>query len=367
MAMSNAQIAGLLRRYATVLVLKGADRFKVKAYRHPAETVETLKQDVTTLVSRGEDLKQLPAIGKGISATIEQIIKTGGLPQLDKALGKLEPGLVELATRPGLDPTKVNRIYKRLGIGTLQELKERLDSGEIREVLGARLDFHVRQGLDERPRMLLWAAEKRVPAIQEQLTQCGATQVADIGSLRRKKDTIGDLGFLISGSSAAAIFKRFAQFATIDLQQPKNKHEKRFKLSEGRTVNLVWSKPDEWGLSLLKYSGSESHIEALRSHAKKQNISLTAKALGRKAFDESAIYAGLGLQFIEPELREGRGEVQAAAADGLPKLVSIEDIRGDLHMHTKESDGADSLLAMAEAAQERGYEYIAITDHSRSP
>jgi DNA polymerase (family X) len=155
MAMSNAQIADFFRRYATVLRLEGAVRFKIKAYRRAAETIETLKEDVTKLVSRGEDLKQLPAIGQGISATIEQIIKTGGLPQLEKALGKLEPGLVELATRPGLDPTKIKRIYKKRGIGSLRELKERLDNGEIREVLGARLDFHVRQGLDERPRMLL--------------------------------------------------------------------------------------------------------------------------------------------------------------------------------------------------------------------
>lgn len=156
--MSNAQIAEFLRRYAAVLVLVGADRFKVKAYRRAAETLETLKQDVTKFVSRGEDLKQLPAIGPGISATIEQIVRTGRLPQLDKALGNLEPGLLELATKPALDPTKIKRIYKKLGIGSLRELKERLGSGELRDVLGARLEFHVRQGLDERPRMLLWAS-----------------------------------------------------------------------------------------------------------------------------------------------------------------------------------------------------------------
>ncbi|HEY4310810.1 MAG TPA: PHP domain-containing protein [Pirellulales bacterium] len=364
--MSNAQIAEFLRRYAAVLVLEGADRFKIKAYRRAAETLETLKQDVTKFVSRGEDLKQLPAIGPGISATIEQIVRTGGLPQLERALGKLEPGLLELATKPALDPTKIKRIYKKLGIGSLRELKERLDSGEIREVLGARLEFHIRQGLHERPRMLLWAAEKLIPAIQEQLSQCGATQVAAIGSLRRKKDTVGDLGFLISGRSASTIFKRFARFAIPHPEPSKSKHEKRFQLSEGRTINLVWSKSEEWGLSLLHHTGSDSHLAALVSLAKKQRDPITAKALGRKASDEGAVYARLGLQFIEPELREDRGEVEAAAVNALPTLVSLQDIRGDLHMHTTESDGADTLLAMAEAAQQRGYEYIAITDHSQS-
>ena len=218
---------------------EGADRFKIKAYRRAAETIEALKQDAAKLVSRGEDLKQLPAIGPAISATIEQIVKIGGLPQLERALGKLQPGLVELAAKPALDLTKINRIYKKFGIASLRELKERLDSGEIREVLGARLDYHVRQGLDERPRVLLWAAQKLVPAIKEQLLRCGATKVAAIGSLRRKKDTIGDLGFLVTGKSATSIFKRFAQFATVHPQQSTMRHEKRFQLSGGRTVNLT--------------------------------------------------------------------------------------------------------------------------------
>ena len=366
MAISNAQIAELLRRYATVLVLEGADRFKIKAYRRAAETIETLRQNAAKLVSRREDLKQLPAIGSAISATIEQIVKTEGLPQLKKALGKLEPGLVELATKPALDPTKIKRIYKKFGIASLRELKERLDSGEIREILGARLDYHVGQGLDERPRMLLWAAQKLVPAVEEQLSQCGASQVVATGSLRRKKDKIGDLGFLATGKSAAAIFKRFAQFATVHPQQSTNKHEKRFQFSERRTVNLTFTPMAQWGLALLNSSGSAAHVEALKGRAAKLKVSLSAKALGKNASDEPAVYKALRLEFIQPELRENPGELEAAAADNLPKLVQIEDSRGDLHMHTTESDGADTLQAMAKAAKARGYDYVAITDHSQS-
>jgi DNA polymerase (family 10) len=367
MAVNNAQIADFLRRYASVLVLEGSDRFKIKAYRRAAETLETLKQDASKLVSRGEDLKQFPGIGKAISATIEQIVETGKLPQLEKALGKLEPGLLELASKPAMDPKKVTRVYKKLGIASLQELKARLDSGEIREMLGTRLDYHIRQGLDDRPRTLLWSAQKLVPTLVDFLRdKCGAAQVAEVGSLRRRKDTIGDLGFLVTGKSASVIFNRFSKCGAVQSEKSRNRAAATFLLSEGRTVSLAWTKPDQWGLALLNATGSSSHLDALRAYAKKRDISFAAKALGRKAADEAAIYGKLGLRFIEPELREDRGEVEAAATDQLPELVTINDIRGDLHMHTTESDGADSLLAMAEAAQERGYDYIAITDHSQS-
>jgi len=366
MAMSNAQIAELLRRYATVLVLEGADRFKVKAYRRGADTIETLKQDITKYVSQGEDLQQLPAIGPGISATIQEILSTGALLRLDNAVGTLEPSLVELSTKPRLDPTKVKRIYKKLGIHSLGELQKKLDSGEIRQVLGPRLDYHVRQGLDERPRILLWAAEKLVPAIEHQLIECGATKVALAGSLRRKCDTIGDLGFLVSGRSAVGIFKGFGRFAPLHPQQSTSKQERRFQLSEGRTVSLTFTPKASWGLAQLHSTGSVAHIDALRAFGKSQKISLSVKRLGRAASDEVSIYERLGLKFIEPELREDRGEIETASCGSLPKLIELKDLKGDLHMHTTESDGADSLEAMAEAAQERGYEYIAITDHSQS-
>jgi DNA polymerase (family 10) len=194
------------------------------------------------------------------------------------------------------------------------------------------------------------------------------SDVAEAGSLRRKQDTVGNLDFLVSGKSATAIFKRFAEYAGTPATE-QSKTDASFRLSFGMSVRLAWTKTDTWGLALLLATGSAAHLEDLKQHASTRKLQLTAAALGRKRIstrDEPSVYSGLGLRLIEPELREGRGEVEAAASGELPTLITIEDLQGDLHMHTTASDGANSLAEMAAAAEERGYRYIAITDHSQS-
>jgi DNA polymerase (family X) len=370
MALSNSTIADLLRRYAAVLVLEGTDRFKVKAYRHAAETVEALDQNLETLVASGTDLKTLPGIGKAISRSIEEIVESGKFTQLDRALSKLGPELVELATRPMLDPKTVLRIYKKLSISSVKELGEKLKSGEIREQFGPRIDFQIRRGLDERPRMLLYDAEPIARNIEAFLNSVpGVTYVSRTGSLRRKQDTVGDLNFLVSGKTSAAVFRHFAKYSAVISVERGGKNEKLFKLSSGINVRLAWSPASEIGFALLLHTGTEAHLKELADYAKQKIIKLSLKALAARRIDVSAedrIYAKLRLPFIEPELRDGRGEVDAAAKKKLPDLVSLADLKGDLHMHTTESDGANTLAEMAEAAQHRGYEYIAITNHSQS-
>jgi DNA polymerase (family X) len=366
MGASNAQVAALLRSYAATLALEGVDRFKVKAYHRAAETLETTQDKVASLVANGESLQKLPGIGAAISKKIEEIVRTGSLPQLERSLARLSPELAELAARPGLDAKKVLRVYKKLGIGTLEALQARLESGEIREVFGPRLEFTLRQGLDDRPRWLLWAVDKMAPAIESFLTSpCGAARVARLGSLRRKQETVGDLGFLVAGESAATIFKRFAEFGAVQSAEI-GKHEALYRLSERRAVKLVWSTVEHWGLALLQHTGSKAHLAELAVAAKKQRLTLAGKSLGSAAADETKIYARLKLPFIPPELREGRGEVAVASRDELPVLLEVDDLRGDLHMHTAASDGADTLADMAKAAAARGYQYIAVTDHSQS-
>src|SRR6185295_13571714 len=196
MAVTNATIAELLRNYASVLLLEGVDRFKVKAYRRAADTLESISDDVVGLVARGGDLMQFPGIGKAISAKIEEIVKTGRLLQLENSIARMPVELAELATRPALDPKKVMRVYKKLGINNLADLQNQLDVGEVRRVLGTRLDLHIRQGLDDRPRMLLWSAEKILGPIEERLREIpGVKHVLRVGSLRRKLETGGDLNF----------------------------------------------------------------------------------------------------------------------------------------------------------------------------
>jgi DNA polymerase (family 10) len=365
MPIRNATISDLLRRYAAALHLEGVDRFKIKAYRRAADTIETLPVEVTTLLSRGENLKTLPGIGDAISAKIKEIVATGNLPQLDRALSKLAPDIRELADRPNLDPRRVQRIYKKLQINNLSELKKRLDSGEIRDKLGARLEFHVRQGLDERPRMLLWQAEKIAPQIERMLGAIDSiTRVERVGSLRRRQETVGDLNFLVSGTDREAIFRRLSNLGTVLPQESGAADTLRVRFSGGYAIAVSFSREAEWGLNLLLKTGSDAHLRDLR--ATSNGSLLTVRALGADAADEIRVYHRLKLPFIEPELREGRGEVAAAMINRLPSLVEIDNLKGDLHMHTTASDGANSIEEMAAAAKARGYRYIAITDHSKS-
>ncbi len=370
MTISNSQVADLLRRFAGALALEGADRFKIKAYRRAADSIESLTQEVADLVANGADLKQIPGVGKAISRTVEEIVNEGKMVQLDRSLSKLPPELLELSTRPSLDPKIVTRIYKKLHMSSLKELRESLDSGRIGEVFGKRIEFHVRRGLDERPRMLLYDAEPLSQKISRYLRSIpGVSRASEVGSLRRKADTVGDLNFLVAGKSAASVFKSFAQYGPVRLSEPRGRRERVFKLSSGQSASVAWTPVREWGIELLLRTGSQSHVEDLRQHAARKKIRLTTQSLARKLIEtstEESSYAGLGLDFIEPELREARGEVKAASQGKLPKLITVKDLRGDVHMHTTASDGANTIQEMAEAARARGYEYIAITDHSQS-
>jgi DNA polymerase (family 10) len=362
---SNAKIAELLRQYAGVLQLEGVDRFKVKAYRRAAESIESLSDEVASRIKNGEVLKGIPGVGAAIGEKIKEIVKTGKLPQLDRSLSKLKPELAELASRPELNSREVLRAYKKLGINTLGALKKRIESGEVLDKLGARTDFVLRQGMDERPRMLLWNAEPVARQTEKYLRSLdGVEQVSRAGSLRRKVETIGDLNFLVAGKSKTRILREFADFGTLESKQCRGKETTVFRFAGGRTISLTLAPSAQWGYQLLKLTGSEAHLAELRNHLGRRGF--TAKSLGKAAADETLIYEKLGLGFIEPELREGRGEVEAAATGKLPRLVELGDIRGDLHMHTTASDGVNTLLEMAEAAKDRGYEYIAITDHSQS-
>ena len=319
MAISNAKIADLLRRYARTLELERADRFKIKAYKRAAATIETLTDDVPTLVLNENDLTQIPNVGKAISEIIKEIVATGTLSRLESATAKLSPELAELATRPGLDPKKVKQVYKKLGISSVAELKDALEAGDVRSQLGSRMDFHIRQGLDDRPRMLLWAATDLIQHVETYLKNCpGLLRFEKAGSLRRKKETIGDLNYVVSGKTAKPIFNGFAKFGAVQSVESLGPRKRRYVLSAGRAVTLTWTPASEWGLTLVKETGSAAHIAELKAAVEKRYKTLGAKSLGRSAADEEALYAKLGLEFIEPELREGKGEVKAAKDDNPP-------------------------------------------------
>ncbi|HEV8071393.1 MAG TPA: PHP domain-containing protein [Planctomycetaceae bacterium] len=368
-AITNAGVAAILHRYAAVLNAGGEDRFKIKAYRRAAETIERMPGDVAELVSQGNDLQNLPGIGKAISSVIDEIVRTGKFGRLDETLAPMPAETVELISRPLLDPKRVQRIYKKLGLHTLQELAERLESGAIRESFGDRMELHVRQGLDSRPRMLLRKADQLAGPIEAFLKSIpGVTTVERTGSLRRRQETVGDLSFLVSGSRPGDVFERFGQFAKPE-PATGERNRRSFRTATGQVVTLKWTAKKSWGLELLTATGAATHLHELEARARQKRISLSVKGLASKQVDassESSVYQALGLPLIEPELREGRGEVRAAAQGRLPHLVRLADLKGDLHMHTTASDGGNSLLEMAEAARGLGYQYMAITDHSQS-
>ena len=367
MPTSNAKVAGLLRQFATALKLQRADRFKVKAYLRAADTIEATSKRVTDLAADEKSLQSLPGIGKAISSTIREIVNSGRMPQLERAAADLPPELLELSKRPLLDPSRVKRIYKKLGIKSLAELQAKLNAGEIGKVLGSRLEHHVRQGLDDRPRILHWATSDLVSQFKASIDSLpGVTRAEVTGSYRRKKDTVGDLNFLVAGQSAASIFKRVAEFPGVLSSQKISPKEARFKLSLGRTVTLRFTPRGQWGFALLETTGSAAHFKQLSARFRRGRKTLSSKALGKHAGQEERVYRVIGLPYIEPELREGRGEIEAAAAGKLPQLVELKDIAGDLHMHTAASDGVNSILEMANAAKGKGYSYIAIADHSQS-
>jgi DNA polymerase (family X) len=370
MARSNAVVAQLLRQYASVLALNGESRFKVKAYRRAADTVDSLDCDVASLVAGGVDLTTLPGVGDAIASVIAEILRTNGLAALQKASARLSPALAELATRPALDARKVQRIYKKLGISNLADLRRALDEGRIRSSFDSRMEFHVRQGLSDSPRMLLWQADKIARSIEAFLRALpGVRSVSAVGSVRRRQETVGDLNFLVAGSRAGTIFKRFEEFGGATLTERPKSGQATFQLSAGTRVTLEWTPLHLWGQALVNATGSPAHLTRLRQVAKQRARSRTgsrAKSSTRTEADERSVYQHLGLQFVPPELREDQGELEAAAAGRLPQLVELSDIRGDLHMHTTASDGANSIEEMAEAARNRGYSYIAITDHSQS-
>ncbi len=370
MSKNNTRVAELLRKYAGALAVEGANRFKLKAYRQAAETIEELDTDVAELVRQGADLTELPGIGKAISAIITEIIQSGTLTRLDKSLSKLPSYLVEIAARPLLDPAKVKRIYKKLGIGSLAELKKSLEAGEIGARLGPRMEYHVRQGLDDRPRSLRWNLKDIAARFESVLASLpGVVRVSTTGSFRRKQDTVCDLGFLVATKNSRAIFKRFTELGGVIAKEPHGPGESVFKMSSGLSIVVRCTSPQNWGMALVRATGSALHVTELERRAARRRIPFSPEALvtGKTDFlEETTVYASLGLDFVEPELREGLGEVAAAARGKLPTLVEARDLRGDLHMHTTASDGADTLEAMANAARARGYRYIAITDHSQS-
>lgn len=362
--LSNAEIATCLLSLAQLLSTQGENPFKIRAYRRAAETIKTLPESVDELVRTKSDLTQISGIGKGISGALHEIVQSGSLKHLETLRSTVAPELAALSEYPRLDPKWVLRIYKKLKISSVAELRAKLEEGAIGQELGARMDQHVRQALTESSEMLLFDADEIVPGIERFLrTTCAARRAEAAGDFRRRVEVVRELVFVVEAEDFDAVVKTFAGYGGRTELLRAEGQRAAFRLSSGVVVALERAAPSKWGLTLIVCTGALPHLEKLEENGH----SLEKLAASRESYPtEQSVYRRFGLEYIEPELREGRDEIDCAASDRLPRLVTVKAIRGELHAHSTSSDGAESIEAMAEAARERGYEYLGITDHSQS-
>ncbi len=379
--MQNAEIARLLSDVADLLEISAGNPFKVRAYRNAARTVADHADPIAELVSGGEfDLTDLPGIGGGIAKEITALVATGTLPQRQQLVATIPPGLLDLLRMPGLGPKRVKLFHEKLKVNSVADLKDALEQGKIAKLqgFGPKLLDKIREGVSgaavgAQKRMVLHEAEQYARAIVEYLKAGGGIDAIDVaGSFRRRRETIGDLDIVVScrnAAAAAAVIQRFTQFGEVKEVASQGDTRSTVRLSSGLQVDLRVVEPAAFGAAMQYFTGSQAHNIELRKIAQAKKLKLNEYGLyrGSKSIagrTEADVYGALELDWIPPELREGRDEIALAKAHKLPALVTLEEIRGDLQMHTDASDGKATLAEMVEAARATGYAYIAITDHS---
>jgi len=372
----NSDIETIFNRVADLLEIEGANQFRVRAYRNAARTIGGLSLSVSDMIEADEDLTELSGIGEDLAGKVEEIVQTGGLEQLEEIERRTPPGLAELLQVSGLGPKRVQTLRQELGVASLEELERAAQEGQIRQLhgFGEKIEEGIIEDLErvraDEGRTLLSVAEQVAEPLAEHLRETeGVDRVTVAGSYRRRKETVGDLDILATGEDGAGIIERFVQYEDVDEVVSQGETRSTVILRSGLQVDLRVVASKSYGAALLYFTGSKAHNIKLRNMALERDLKINEygvfegqdRIAGEK---EEKIYALFDLPLIPPELREDRGEIEAAQKGRLPKLITLDDVRGDLQMHTVGSDGHATLEEMARAAQELGYEYIAITDHS---
>jgi len=376
-SMQNAEIARLLGEVADLLEISAGNPFKVRAYRNAARTVADHPDPIAELVAGGEfDLTDLAGIGDGIAKEITALVQTGTLPQRQQLMATVPPGLLDLLRISGLGPKRVKLFHDRLKVNSIADLKDALEKGKIAKLggFGPKLLEKIREGIAggaaAQNRIVLHEAEQYARAIVEYLKAGGGIDAIDVaGSFRRRKETIGDLDIVVSCANAPAVIDRFGKFGEVTQVAAQGDTRSTVRLSSGLQVDLRVVEPSCFGAAMQYFTGSQAHNIELRKIAQAKKLKLNEYGVfrGSKCISgrtEEEVYGALDLDWIPPEMRENRGEIALAKEHRLPKLVTLEEMRGDLQMHTDASDGKATLAEMIEAARSIGYAYIAITDHS---
>ena len=378
--MNNRDIVDMFDQVADMLAIRGDQIHRVLAYRRAAESVGALGRDINQVYAEGT-LTEMPGIGKTLAAKIEEMLTTGRLEFYERLSAEIPPSLLDMLRVEGLGPKRVKQIYDTLEITTLDELTIAAREGQLRQLprMGQKTEERLLRAIEalERhgdERSLLgdvWPVAQQILTLLSNVP--GVTNSAVAGSLRRMRETIGDMDLLVAADDPEPVMDRFCTLDFVESVVARGSTKSRVVLHSGLGVDLRVLPANRWGTLISYFTGSKDHNVRLRELALKQGLSLNEHAFTPENGEaeilcatEQEVYSTLGLSYVPPPLREDRGEIEAAISGNLPQLVKVEDIRGDLHVHSTWSDGRMSILEMARTAQERGLQYIVISDHSRS-
>jgi DNA polymerase (family 10) len=380
----NPEIARTLEEVADILEIQNANPFRIRAYRNAVRTVETVTVPLRRWVEEGRQLTDLPGIGKEMASHIQEMVETGTLGFRDELLAEVPRSLIELMRLPGLGPKKARRVWDELKIGSVDELEAAAKEGRIATLagFGAKSQEKILAGIAEHrqqgSRVLLNEAERSVEPLLAWLRAIPEVERLEVaGSYRRRKETVGDVDLLAIASRPIPVMEAFRAYAQVDKVLMAGDTRSSVVLGSGLQVDLRVVPAECYGAALVYFTGSKEHNVKLRRRGVERGLKISEYGVFRLETDEvegaciagreeAEVYAAVGLAWIPPELREDHGEIEAAAAGRLPHLIRVEDLRGDLHMHSTWSDGRNSIEEMVEACVALDYEYMVISDHSKS-
>ena len=377
MPVHNADIAVLFEEIADRLEIQGANPFRIRAYRNAARTLGELPREARSLLEKGEDLTRLPGIGDDLAAKIREIVDSGHCSLLDRLRRELPPAVTELLRIPGLGPKRVKALYHDLEVQTVEQLYRAARDGRIRALpgFGDKTELNILQAVEahasQTHRFKLAVAAQYAESLTALLKVVpGVTQVTVAGSFRRMRETVGDLDILVTATTDSPVMQHFTAYDEVAEILSAGSTRASVVLKSGLQVDLRVVEEKSYGAALCYFTGSKAHNIAIRRIAQQFGLKINEYGVFRgteriAGEDEASVYRSVGLPFIPPELREDRGEIEAAHDGSLPRLVEFADLRGDLHAHTRATDGHDGLREMALGAKVLGLEYLAITEHSR--
>lgn len=393
--MENIEIARVLRETADLLEIQAANPFRIRAYRNAVRTIEAQTVPMRKLVEEGANLTELPAIGKGMAENIEEIVQTGSLGVLSELSEQVPEGLIDLVKLPGLGSKKARKLWDELGIESIEDLEKAAAEGCVAELAGfgtkteERILEEIENFRTNTSRFRIGEVDDLLsPLLEHMRTVPGVQRIEVAGSYRRRCETIGDIDLLALASDSVKVSEGLVGFPGVDRVLGSGLTKTSVVLRSGLQVDLRVVPADSWGAALTYFTGSKEHNIKLRQRALERQLRVSeygvfeipdeslSDTIGERGLasegkmvagdSEESVYEALGLPWLPPEMREDRGELTVADANQLPSLIEQSDLKGDVHMHSTWSDGRDSLEEMVQACKSRGYEYMAITDHSKA-